>query len=763
MRRLLLILTAFYLTFIGGAAYYTLVLPVRLFHHAFVTVLIAIWLIAKLRSGQGLPLTPLNRPIYAAVIVWFITVLTSLDPRVALENLWLPLTHAAFFFILADLFQRGRQKWVMETVFILGSVVVLITGLELASWYLGLGILPSTEVGWADVSPIPRTLPRVALAMNISTLLAGYVAPLITLCAAWALTVRRRDYRIVLWLLAVALLIVLLLTFSRGGLLSVACAVGVLVVFYAMQRPELAQRVSIRGAVGAAALGITVLAVTLVVYTISQDRRSGDEGRVDMWRSALLITRDHPVLGVGPGLYGRAFRDYRDPLLARDKLASAHNVYLNTAAETGLIGAAVALWLGVTLLRSWWKLWQAAPSRPRKLRLEAALAALLGIGIHSLVDVFTITPISLIIVGLAAYCVIGHRTILDPVPQGQRLPAVIALLILIGYGVWFGLQVNPAYVRYINSLQTPDLDEAIAEAQAAEQIDPNLRLYPLQIAYLTGIKARQTGDFAAGIDAYERALELEPTWDVGWLNLGTLAVMAGDHEQALEAFDRARQINPLTIASRQWAALADALNTDAAPTQDDPIVAAYHQAILNLNFYNLLPLDESWWATERQRTALEQFLREEPARDIRYRIVSAYKPEMAEVPAEPQNAVDYWVIGQHALMVENNSEKAISAFTEAINRAPNQGDYYASRARALITTDPDAAWRDLDFAMLFGTIYEYPNAIRADLVADVQAAERLRANASPTMLIGQEFASVMYAGRISAFGIPPELLQNSVK
>jgi hypothetical protein len=108
LKRLFFILTAFYLTFIGGAAYYTLVLPVRLFHHAFVTLVLAIWLINRLRKAQGLPLTPLNRPIYAAVIVWFITALTSLDPRVALENLWLPLTHVGFYFILADMSKMGH-------------------------------------------------------------------------------------------------------------------------------------------------------------------------------------------------------------------------------------------------------------------------------------------------------------------------------------------------------------------------------------------------------------------------------------------------------------------------------------------------------------------------------------------------------------------------------------------------------------------------------------------------------------------------------
>src|SRR5262249_52464120 len=135
------------------------------------------------------------------------------------ENLWFPLCHLIFFYILADLFQGGRQRLVIETQFMLGAAIVLLSGLELASWYFGLGLIPGTQIGWINVIGPGAWLPlrplRLALAMNISTLLAGYVAPLVTVTAAWALTARRRDYRRVLWILTGALLVVMILTFSR--------------------------------------------------------------------------------------------------------------------------------------------------------------------------------------------------------------------------------------------------------------------------------------------------------------------------------------------------------------------------------------------------------------------------------------------------------------------------------------------------------------------------------------------------------------------
>jgi hypothetical protein len=406
--RLVFILLAIYFVFIGGSAYYTLIFPVRQIHHILVTVLLTLWLVAAIRRG-GLPKTPINLPIVVVIIIWVISAATSIDRRMAFENLWFPLTHMFFFFVLVDLFQRGRQRLLMETQFMLSAAVVLLSGLEAASWYFGLGIIPGTQIGWVDVIGSGAWLPlvpiRLSLAMNISTLLAGYVAPLIIVTVAWALTVRRQDYRRVLWILAGTLLVVLVFTFSRGGMLSILTAVGTLGVFRLLQMPRVTHRIPAQALIGVAGFVGVAVVVGYVILSLTQARsgNTGDEGRLDMWRTATAMLQDYPVQGVGPGLFGRAFRSYRDPTIVQDKLASAHNAYLNTAAETGLLGIAASIWLAVTFLKAWYHNWQQSKSRGRKLRLEAGLAALLGLGVHSMVDVFTITPIVLLLLLLAAY------------------------------------------------------------------------------------------------------------------------------------------------------------------------------------------------------------------------------------------------------------------------------------------------------------------------------------------------------------------------
>ncbi|MCB9451972.1 MAG: O-antigen ligase family protein [Anaerolineaceae bacterium] len=745
------IFLAIYLVFIGGSAYYTLLFPVRVLHHILLTVLLALWLFGRLRRGQSLPVTPLNLPLLAVVAVWLVSVLASADVRMSFENLWFQLVHVLIFFVLVDMIQHGRQRLLLETQFMLGAAVIFLSGLELASWYFGLGILPGTQLGWASVAGAPLVLPRLSLAMNISTLLAGYLVPLIILTGGWALTVRRRDYQAVLGILAGLLLIILLLTGSRGGMIGIVAGTGAFIALRLSQSGRLTARLSGRVIIGTAMFAGVVLVALFLIWSVSDSgtRDFGDAGRVDMWRSAIAMTSDHPLTGVGATLFGRAFRDYRDPALVQDKLVSAHNVYLNTAAENGLPGILVSLWLGLTFVGAWWHLRQAAGGG-YQLRLDTTFAGLAGMGIHSLVDVFTITPIVLLMLLLVAYSITRPGSRLDNPPQTPRWITVMALLVVLGYGVWL-IQLDRAQSVYQNSLS--NTETALTDAIEAAQLDPALNLYTLQIAYLTGQDALTSSnpDIETAIAAYETALEREPTWDTGWINLAVLALQQGNATHALEYLDTARQINYFNTANLYWAVLAE--TNHAAP--DDEIIAAYQSAITR-RANRFLPLADFWRATPLRQAALEAYIADDLPLDLQYRVLSTFDAERATalVSAAPQTAAEWWVAGEYTLTVENDPAAAIQYFSQAIALRPTYGDYYVSRARAELHTDPASAWQDLDIATLLTTADEYPNAVRADLANIPEDIFMYRANALPPRQVRQEFAATLY-GRTAQFDVYP--------
>jgi len=77
--------------------------------------------------------------------------------------------------------------------------------------------------------------------------------------------------------------------------------------------------------------------------------------RITLWKTALAAFWDHPLLGVGPGMFRRISDVYTtihlDPTFLWVRGKSAHNLFLHYLAETGLVGAAALLALFVNQLR----------------------------------------------------------------------------------------------------------------------------------------------------------------------------------------------------------------------------------------------------------------------------------------------------------------------------------------------------------------------------------------------------------------------------
>jgi O-antigen ligase len=66
--------------------------------------------------------------------------------------------------------------------------------------------------------------------------------------------------------------------------------------------------------------------------------------------TGLLMFRAHPLLGVGPGAFEVGLQRFGPQIFGLwDYVASAHNLYIHMAAETGLVGLAALLGFLVTI------------------------------------------------------------------------------------------------------------------------------------------------------------------------------------------------------------------------------------------------------------------------------------------------------------------------------------------------------------------------------------------------------------------------------
>ena len=157
-----------------------------------------------------------------------------------------------------------------------------------------------------------------------------------------------------------------LLSFSRGGFVTlvllvlllvglryirpaqILIAVSVLLLLVALAAPRYFERIgSIAGVQG------------LYSQDASVKPDGSTRGRLTEMLAALLVFVDYPILGVGPGQYSPLYshKYHLNPDIAFRHLPTtrrAHSLYLELAAETGLVGLttfmAIVLW---TMVRLW--------------------------------------------------------------------------------------------------------------------------------------------------------------------------------------------------------------------------------------------------------------------------------------------------------------------------------------------------------------------------------------------------------------------------
>jgi O-antigen ligase len=109
------------------------------------------------------------------------------------------------------------------------------------------------------------------------------------------------------------------------------------------------------------------------------------EGRIAIWKDSLRLVRDHPLVGTGLGTFGTVFRRYQTDLVGK-YVDHAHNDYLEFAADTGLLGAAL-LFLPILYLLA--KMIASFLNDTRRYRRAVTLGCIgstLALLIHSVTD-----------------------------------------------------------------------------------------------------------------------------------------------------------------------------------------------------------------------------------------------------------------------------------------------------------------------------------------------------------------------------------------
>jgi len=208
----------------------------------------------------------------------------------------------------------------------------------------------------------------------------------------------RRDRLVIVGILAVIPLSALLLSASRGGIISFAAELAFLVLVVLLRRSG-GRHLYAGGAVLLVAFAtVSWLGVNQILARFSslQTLEVTQSKRASMRHGTWKLFLDHPVLGSGLGTLQQVYPPY-ETLYDGKIVNHAHNDYLEALAETGWVGGLCCAWfLGIVAIRGLRFLQSEGNSFANTLRL-CGWTACCGLLVHSLVDFNLHIPANLLL------------------------------------------------------------------------------------------------------------------------------------------------------------------------------------------------------------------------------------------------------------------------------------------------------------------------------------------------------------------------------
>ena len=276
--------------------------------------------------------------------------------------------------------------------------------------------------------------------------------------------------------------------------------------------------------------------------------------RTRYWSLGLTVGEHH--LLAGTGALGFAVAHKRFATVAAP-VSHAHDFWIETFADLGLIGVAVALglfvsWalaarraLGARLLRGHWS--------DERAGLFTLFAVTLTFGLHSLVDWTWFIPGDAVLAIACAGWLAGRGPLQTPsgrLPQRRRLTrspgaamaslAVVSAVLAAAWGVAQPLRSAHADAAAISALERGDAASALTDARRAASYDP-LALTPL---YELSAVYQARGDLAAARGELVKAVSLQPENPSPWQTLGSFDLSQHDTARALREIRHALRLDP---------------------------------------------------------------------------------------------------------------------------------------------------------------------------------------------------------------------------
>ena len=267
-------------------------------------------------------------------------------------------------------------------------------------------------------------------------------------------------------------------------------------------------------------------------------------GRYDYWKVAIDSTSGHLLDGSGAGTFQLLWAP-RAPYFSY--VQNAHSLYVETLAETGIVGVVLlggffVLVLGATVRLSVRSRYEA------RVRAAGFAGAMFAFCVAAASDWIWQVPAL-----PAAFLVLAGAVLAPPHARssgGASLPLRLGAIALAAAAL-VAIAVPLATVSTVRESQAAVLDgnsaQALADARTAVRLEPGAASAQIQLAEVLELQGRVPEALAAA----RAATADEPSNWSGWLIVSRLQAEAGDPTASLAAYRRSRSLNPRSPVFKQ--------------------------------------------------------------------------------------------------------------------------------------------------------------------------------------------------------------------
>lgn len=344
-----------------------------------------------------IPVTLLELMIYGLFLLWLVQKMVALRPCLQnTDRMGVPILLIFLGVTIATLFSTDIQTsaGIWKGLFLVPLIflVVLIDNLKnskqvkqvmLALFLSGAGVSLIAFFYWLNKNlTYDGRLQAFYLSPNH---LAMYLSPCLIIGLALWQFAKKRWQKIFLVTCYTLYAICLYLTYSFGAWLGMIVAL-IFIITASGQKKKV---------VFCLLTSLVILLVICVLFNQTTNQKLQSfldfsypslKSRLVIWQSAWEIIKDHPLVGIGPGMFQKYYLDYQEKFKPYLEWAvpQPHNIFLAFWLQTGLLGFFGFLWLIAVFFRQTRR--SQIPNTKYQILNTILVASMFYILIHGLVD-----------------------------------------------------------------------------------------------------------------------------------------------------------------------------------------------------------------------------------------------------------------------------------------------------------------------------------------------------------------------------------------